>query len=168
MLTVRTATLNDLSSISVIQASCYSPEFLENEAAFASKLQQAAHTCWLACVDQQVVAYLISLPVSPDTFPQLNATEFYLAPDATMLYLHDLAIHPDYRASGAGRQLIQRVQIQARQLGFTTLSLIAVQDSSIYWQKHGFEIIDPAILNLQHKVASFGQSACLMQQVLKA
>lgn len=168
MLHIRTATLHDLPLISSIQAACYAAEFIENDIAFASKLQQTAPTCWLACVDQQVVAYLICLPVSPANFPQLNATEFCLTPDATMLYLHDLAVHPDYRTSGAGRQLVQHAKVQARQMGFNTLSLIAVQDSSSYWQKHGFEVIDPASLNLQHKVASFGQDACLMQQVLDA
>lgn len=166
MLNIRTATLSDLPCIARIQAACYKSEFLEHNIAFSSKLQQAAHTCWLACVDRQVVGYLISLPVTPATFPPLNATTFCLNPTATMLYLHDLAVHPDYRASGAGRQLIQHAKAQARQWGFKHLTLIAVQDSSSYWQKQGFELIDPVSLDLQHKVASFGQDAFLMQQIL--
>lgn len=168
MLTIRTARLNDLPCIATIQACCYEPEFVENDTAFSSKLQQATSTCWLACVNQQVVAYLISLPVSPATFPVLHATEFCLTPDANMLYLHDLAVHPEYRSSGAGRELIQHAKAQARQLGFKTLCLIAVQDSSSYWQKHGFETINPVVWNVRHKVASFGQDACLMQLVLDA
>ena len=111
MLHIRTATLHDLPLISSIQAACYAAEFIEDDIAFASKLQQAAPTCWLACVDQHVVAYLICLPVSPANFPQLNATEFCLTPDANMLYLHDLAVHPDHRIGRNDRARADRVQL---------------------------------------------------------
>jgi hypothetical protein len=45
---IRTAQPDDVYEILRIQACCYQPDFLENEAAFASKIKASPHTCWLA------------------------------------------------------------------------------------------------------------------------
>lgn len=122
----------DLAKIAVIQAACYSADFVEDSKAFAAKLNASPHTCWLARQGQHSIGYLVSVPVRMDTLPTLNATSFEMASDANLLYLHDLAIHPNFRASGAGRQLIQQLKQQAAHLGFKKLLLIAVQDSATY------------------------------------
>lgn len=163
---IRTATLDDTSEILRIQASCYQPEFLEAKQAFASKLQASPHTCWLMCMQQQVAAYLVSIPVDRHTFPAMDAPAFKLSPAPELLYWHDLAVHPDFRSGGIAAQLANYALQQGRLLGFKRVGLIAVQDSSTYWQKHGFCIADTAPLGLTAKVASFGTDAVFMQQFL--
>lgn len=163
---IRTATLNDVAHICRIQAACYLPEFLEDQTAFAAKITVSAKTCWLACWNNEVIGYLISLPVSMHSFPQLNSQEITRVENATLLYWHDLAVHPDYRSTGAGKQLIQHALTLAKQQ-FEEILLIAVQQSHPFWEKFGFHIVHPIPDNLITKVKSFGTDAKLMQQYLK-
>ena len=163
---IRTATPEDVHDILRIQASCYQPDFLEAEQAFASKLQASPHTCWLVSVEQQIAAYLVSIPVDRHTFPALDAAVFHLSKSPELLYWHDMAVHPDFRSSGIAAQLASYALQQARVLGFKQAGLIAVQDSSRYWTKHGFQVANSDAYGLTAKVASFGTDAVFMQQML--
>lgn len=163
---IRTAIPENISEILHIQASCYQPDFLEAAQAFATKLQASPHTCWLACIEQQVAAYLVSVPVDRYTFPALNAANFCLSPSPELLYWHDMAVHPDFRGSGIAEKLANHALQQAKHLGFKRVGLIAVQDSSRYWHKHGFNVADSHAYGLTAKVASFGSDAVFMQQML--
>ena len=77
-----------------------------------------------------------------------------------------MAVHPDFRSGGIAAQLARYALQQAQLLGFKQVGLIAVQDSSTYWQKHGFTIADTEAYGLTAKVASFGTDAVFMQQLL--
>ncbi len=163
---IRIAQPDDITKILHIQASCYQPDFLEAADAFASKIQASPNTCWLACIEQQVAAYLVSVPVDRYTFPALNAAAFQLSQAPELLYWHDMAVHPDYRGDGVAAKLASHALQQAQQLGFTQVGLIAVQDSSHYWQKHGFLVANSDTYGISAKVASFGSDAVFMQQKL--
>lgn len=165
-LSIRTATPEDISQILRIQARCYQPDFLEAAQAFASKIQASPQTCWLVHRGQHIAAYLVSVPVDRHTFPALDAATFQLSPSPELLYWHDMAVHPDFRGDGIAARLASHALQQAKQLGFKQLGLIAVQDSSSYWHKHGFNITDSHAYGLTAKVASFGSDAVFMQQTL--
>lgn len=166
MIQIRTAQSSDLAGILAIQAQCYQPDFLEDAAAFRSKINASASTCWLAIMDEQVVAYLVSVPVDQDTFPALNAARFELSKTPTMLYWHDMAVHPAYRRYGVAQQLANHALQQSRLMQFKQVGLIAVQSSSGYWLKHGFVTADATLYGLEQKVSSFGEDAVFMQQTL--
>ena len=166
MLQIRNAHLNDVQNIQNIQTSCYEARYLEHADSFASKINKTAQSCWIAEMNAHAIAYLICLPVNADTFPALNATEFEPSDSPALFYLHDLAVHADYRDAGAGRQLIQHARDFAKQQNFGHIGLIAVQGSTIYWQKQGFKVCCPTPLGLSEKVASFGADAVFMQQQL--
>lgn len=166
---ITNANPTDLAQIARIQAACYGADFIEDSQAFAAKLHASPDTCWLAHIEQQAIGYLVSVPVSLNTLPTLNAASFEMALDADLLYLHDLAIHPDFRASGAGKQLIQHFKQYAQHtthFNFKGMLLIAVQDSATYWQRHGFEQLNELSDFLAQKVASFGDDAVLMHAAL--
>lgn len=163
---IRTAQPDDVYEILRIQACCYQPDFLENEAAFASKIQASPHTCWLLASGSRIAAYLVSIPVDRHTFPALNATKLQLSETPELLYWHDMAVHPDYRGDGIAARLAAYALQQAQQLGFRQVGLIAVQDSSTYWQRHGFQVANSDTFGLTAKVASFGEGAVFMQQTL--
>ncbi len=166
MLHIRNAQLDDVTHIHNIQASCYQTQYLEHINSFASKINKTAQSCWIAEINGHAIAYLICLPVSAYNFPTLNATEFEPSDSPALFYLHDLAVHADYRDAGAGRQLIQHALDFAKQQHFDQIGLIAVQGSTNYWQKRGFEVRCPTPLGLSEKVASFGTEAVFMQQQL--
>lgn len=169
-LIIKTATLDDVESICQIQASCYEAAYLEQAISFFSKIDQAAHSCWVARlngqvdgqVDRQIIAYLIALPVNAHTFPALNAPQFERCASPTFLYLHDLAVHPDHRNYGAGSQLIAQAMQYAKVQQIAGIALIAVQRSTDYWQKQGFEISCAITHGLESKLNSFGADAVFM------
>lgn len=149
-----------------IQASCYEAQYLEQSAAFFSKISKTSATCWVACLNKQVIAYLICLPVNTATFPVLNASDFELCQHPSLLYLHDLAVHPQYRALGAGLQLINHALNYAKQHQYQQLGLISVQDAESYWQKHGFKSSCATLHQLEDKLTSFGADAVFMLKPL--
>ena len=117
-------------------------------------------------MDEQLVAYLVSVPVDQNTFPALNAAQFELSHAPIMLYWHDMAVHPAYRRYGVAQQLASHALQQSRLMQFKQVGLIAVQSSSGYWLKHGFATADATLYGLEQKVSSFGEDAVFMQQTL--
>lgn len=81
-----------------------------------------------------------------------------------MLYLHDLALHPDARGQGATAAIVERLADQARRDGWRRIALVAVNDATAFWQRVGFGIVeDPA---LAAKLASYGADARYMIRAL--
>lgn len=156
----------DLPAVVDIQAACYGDGFLEPVAAFANKLAEAPDTCWGVARDGRLQAYLFCLPATPDHLPALNATDWQRPAQATWLYLHDMAVHPQARALGLAARLLAAARQQAEALGCEALVLVAVQGSVPYWQRHGFTEM-AATGPLAHKLRSFGEAARLMHQRLR-
>lgn len=65
---------------------------------------------------------------------------------APVLNLHDLAVHPDFRGRGIGRELLQRIESHARQTGCCRVSLEVRRDNSTaqkLYQSEGFAAGNP-------------------------
>lgn len=159
---------SDLHAVLRIQSQCYPNAYLESTEAFASKLAGANACSWVTSPSGQPTstaqAYLVCLPVDPATFPALNAEAWQAPRAATMLYLHDLAVSPELRGSGAATALIECAVNRARALGLHELVLIAVQGSTPFWCRHGFEVHAPEHASLRIKLASFGSDATFMRR----
>jgi len=164
-LKLRPARSVDLPEILRIQALCYQAIEPEDAAAYAHKLALAPDCAFvMADATQTVRAYLFALPIALDQPPALNASDFALAADANCLYLHDMAIDPTARGQGLSTPLMTAffAAASARQLAWC--SLIAIQNSSAFWQRYGFAqhalSHSPAMLS---KLASYGQAKYLLQ-----
>lgn len=152
----------DLGLVLAIQQRCYPPAYHEPLAAFDNKLRQSPASAWLATCDEGAQAYLVTLPVDEAHFPALHADDWCLPPRAKWLYLHDLAVDPDHRGSGAGQRLVQHAFAHARVLGLEGLALVAVQGSQPYWARQGFQARTLTHTGLLEKLRSFGDDACFM------
>ncbi|MET0378541.1 MAG: GNAT family N-acetyltransferase [Spongiibacteraceae bacterium] len=167
MIEIRNAALADLPAIAAVQHLCYDEHFLESHESFHSKLTATATTCWLALRNDKTLGYLITLPVSTATFPALDAPAFEICARPELLYIHDLAITPEGRAFGLGKQLLECAQQTAIARAIPRAGLIAVQASADYWTRHGFVPVDASARGLSEKVASFGDDACYMEKSLR-
>jgi N-acetylglutamate synthase-like GNAT family acetyltransferase len=85
----------------------------------------------------------------------LNAATCRLPAAPDCLYLHDLAVAPGARKTGAARALVEAFLTQLRYLGLERASLVAVQNSAPYWQRYGFRAVPPSDA-LKPKLASYG------------
>ena len=161
-LLIRPLEPGDISAALAIQSQAY-PAFLrEDEAAFASRIAIKASYCLAATRDGELVAYLLAhgwLGLAP---PPVGAILPAEAP-SDILFIHDLAVSPQGRGSGIGRDLVARAFELATRDGLDTAELIAVEGAAPYWASLGFEPVDCSA-ELAAKVAAYGPQACLMKR----
>lgn len=71
----------------------------------------------------------------------IGCAALYPFPEEKIGEMACVAIHPDYRSSSRGEMLLQRVTLQARQMGLTKLFVLTTR--SLHWfQERGFKPAD--------------------------
>lgn len=153
---------SDLVHVLDIQSRCYPPGYHEPLEAFENKVRQSPDSAWLATLSGQVHAYLVTLPVDEAHFPALHASDWSAPAQAKWLYLHDLAVDPGHRGSGAAQRLVKQAFDHARGVGLSGLALVAVQGSEPYWIRHGFQARPVTHTDLSESLRSFGPNATFM------
>lgn len=151
MLTLRPMIPDDLPAVLAIQQACYVAAMNESAATLLARLDAAPRHAWVASLGGKVGAYLVGYPSRLGSITELD-TPFRVAEQPDCLYLHDLAVAPDFSGLGAGRCLVQHALAAARTEGLGAAALVSVQNSRDYWAKLGFA--SPAMLNA-------AQRACL-------
>ncbi len=158
----RAMTAADLPAVKTL-ADFIHPAFPESEAVFANRLTLHAAGCEVLDGDNGLKGYILSHPWQDRVPPPLDAV---LAPVAlpSTYYIHDLALLPETRGSGAGTAIVGQLAARARALGLPNMTLVAVNNSVHFWQRQGFTVTDdPA---LAAKLASYGDQARFMTRVL--
>jgi ribosomal protein S18 acetylase RimI-like enzyme len=92
--------------------------------------------------------------------PALNTLLGALPAEPTTYYLHDLALLPVARRIGAASQIVNALTKHAAARDLPTMTLIAVNGSQGFWEKHGFSVADRP--ELAGKLASYEPGARLM------
>jgi GNAT superfamily N-acetyltransferase len=154
--------VSDLDAALDIQADAYELFLHTDRAAYEGLLQFYPQGCWVAVVDQKIAGYMMSHPSCYTAPPALGKTpdEQSIQPDC--YFINDVAVGNSFRgigvASGFAKQAIQ-LAIAGQ---YSRVTLIAVQDSQIFWGRFGFEVADiPS--ELQTKIRQvYGQDACYM------
>lgn len=154
----------DLPAVMAIAAVVH-PGYPEDEAVFAERLRLAPEGCHvLAAGDGALQGYLVSHPWPVGAVPALNSLLGEIPRDVANWYLHDLALLPAGRGSGAAGAIVAAMARHAAETGYTSLALVAVNDSTGFWQRQGFrEMNDPA---LDRKLASYDDAARYMRRDL--
>lgn len=152
-----TADLDAVADIAVIGF----PDHFEGRACFENRLGLNPSGCFvLADAGGAPRGYLVAYPWQAEAAPALNTLIEAIPADATVLYLHDLALHPDVRGGGWSQIIIERLFDQARAEGWPALALVAVNDAAPFWERRGFVVVDsPAI---KAKLAGYGADSRYM------
>jgi GNAT superfamily N-acetyltransferase len=155
----------DLPAVLAIQAGCHAPSVHESHASLRAKLAASPATCLVASIgdDDRAVGYLIALPWEHADPPALNAATCALPSAANCLYLHDLAVTPHARQAGAGRLLVETFLLWLKQSGLGRASLVAVQNSAPFWERHGFRAVPPSAA-LEPRLATYGSGVQYMER----
>ena len=161
---VRSMAAADLPAVLAIQALCYTELTPESRESLHAKLSASQSTCLIASLDGHPAGYLIALPWEFSNPPALDAQTCRLPPSPDCLYLHDLAVAPGARGSGAGRALVDRFLTQLKRSGLGRASLVAVQDSAPYWERHGFRVVPPSE-PMRAWLSTYGRCAQYMGRV---
>lgn len=141
--TVRGLTCADLAAVAAVQRACYRDELVEAEAAFHGKLARFPAGCLGLECNGRLGAYCFCqpwqtgrpLPLGDDPRAARHdaADE---APDC--LYIHDLAVIPAWRGTGAADLLFRAVLRVGERERLTRFALVAVQGSEPFWTRRGF------------------------------
>ena len=110
--------------------------------------------------NNNISAYLLAHPWPSEIPPKLH--EISPVSESVNLYLHDLALAPEERGKGIAKKLVENLIDIAKIQGFKKILLVAVQNSSGFWDKFGFLHIPNAVI-----CPSYGPSAKLMVLELK-
>ena len=156
----RPMTAADLDAVAEIAAVGF-PDHFEGRDCFANRLALNPDGCFvLATEDDEPKGYLVAYPWRAGSAPALNALIDAIPDDADVMYLHDLALHPDARGGGRSRPIIERLARDASLAGWPALALVAVNDAAPFWEKHGFAVVEPG--QTAAKLQTYGPGARYM------
>ena len=129
----------DVDAVLQIQTQCYGAGFVEPREVFVRRLQVAGQCSWAAVQGDEVLAYLAAYWSRPGAVTPLNG-EFADYADASVLYLHDMAVSPTAAGQGLARRMVDAAKTMARQRGVMRTALVSVQGSQDYWRRKGYAL----------------------------
>jgi ribosomal protein S18 acetylase RimI-like enzyme len=142
------------------------PDHFEDRACFQNRLALYPRGCFvLAYGEAPARGYLIAYPWRADSAPPLNTVIEGLPADPDLIYLHDLALHPQARGGGVTGAVVERLAEQAAEDGWPAIALVAVNDAVGFWSRHGFK--ERETPGLAEKLASYGSDARYMMRDLQ-
>lgn len=156
-------TAADLPAVNAL-AGLIHPAYPEDEAVFAERLRLYPQGCRVLERNGRLTAYAVSHPWLDRAPPKLNALLGELPPRPSTYYLHDIALLPQMRGTGAAAEVVTSLAEQARAERLPSLSLIAVNGSQGFWLRQGFEAV--ADDTLTDKLRSYGGDARFMLRAL--
>ena len=155
----------DVNAVLRIQAQCYGDGFAEPGEVFTRRLQSVGHCSWAAEQGGELVAYLAAYWSRPGAITPLNG-DFADYADASVLYLHDMAVSSVAAGQGLAQRLVQAVKTQARARGVQRTALVSVQGSQLYWERQGYKADSVTNAAQQQHLASYGEGALYMVGII--
>ncbi len=155
----RGLTALDLPEVEAIAAKVH-PDFPEDMVVFAERQRLYPDGARLLELDGVPAGYVLSHPWHLGALPALNALLGAIPEDADTFYLHDLALLPRARGTGAAAMIVGDMLRHARASGLPSASLVAVNGSLPFWYKHGFRAIKAP--ELEAKLGSYEAAARYM------
>ncbi len=155
----RPMTAADLPAVLAV-AGVVHPAYPEDEAVFVERLRLFPDGCLVLAGPDGLLGYVVSHPWRLGQPPALNSLLGGIPIDATSYYIHDLALRPEARGSGAAGRIIDRLVALARGESLASISLVAVNASLGFWEHHGFRVVHDAAL--AEKLGSYDDAACYL------
>ena len=155
----RALTGYDMAAVEQIAAIVH-PGFFEAPDVLAERQRLYHNGAYLLEVNERPAGYVLSHPWRSGTLPALNTLLDVLPEGSDTYYIHDLALLPVARRIGAASFIVEALGKHAAAHGFADMSLVAVNGSAGFWQRHGFVAEDRP--ELRDKLASYEDTARFM------
>ena len=137
-------------------------DFTEPLETFADRLVHYPAGCAMFERDGEPLGYLISHPWPRDAAPPKLGALLGKIAAADSYYLHDIALLPAARGTGAGATATAFAVRQAKIEGCRDIRLVAIQGADSYWHAQGFAYVGAAI------DGPYGPGSYLMQRAIGA
>lgn len=135
----RPMTENDLPAVCSI-ADRVHLNYPEDEAVVVERFRLYPAGCAMLELEGEPSGYALTHPWRYAEPPTLNMMLGAIPELPTTYYIHDLALLPETRGSGAGAALAKAAVAHAEEAGHDNVSLVAVNSSVPFWSRFGFEI----------------------------
>jgi ribosomal protein S18 acetylase RimI-like enzyme len=161
----RAMTTADLAAVDAIAAKVH-PFYPEDASVPAERLELYPDGCRVLDAARQdgmggaVSGYVVSHPWHLGKPPALNVLIGRLPERASTYYIHDLALLPEARGSGAAGAIVRQLLRHAAESDLGTVSLVAVNNSVRFWQRYGFDVVD--LPEMRSTLSSYDNRARLM------
>lgn len=155
----RALTGYDMKAVAEI-AGVVHPGFFEAPEVLAERQRLYHNGAYLLEVNERPAGYVLSHPWRTGSLPALNTLLGELPAPADTYYIHDLALLPVARRIGAASFIVEALGKHAAAHGYPNMSLVAVNGSQGFWERHGFVAEDRP--DLIEKLASYEDAARFM------
>jgi hypothetical protein len=149
-------TPGDLPAMLII-ADIVHPAYPEAAAVFIERLALYPQGCLVLENGEAPVGYIVSHPWLYGEPPRLNSLLESVPVNPTTYYIHDIALLPEARGTGAAASAVERLVVHSGLHGFSNLSLIAVNNSVEFWRRHAFHAVEDS--KLARKLLSYDANA---------
>lgn len=160
----RPMTAADLPEVSRIAAVVH-PDYPESDAVFAERLALFPPGCRILAGEGACLGYAVLHPARLRQPPVLDTLLGALPADADCLYLHDVALLPEARGSGAGARIAEVADRIAADEGLRTLALTATPPARAYWLARGFTPVEDDAA-LAAKLTAYGPGMTYMTRTV--
>ncbi len=135
-------TADDLPAVKAISDQVHGA-YTEGRDIYAERRRIYPSGCFVLEGRGAMLGYMISHPWQGDDPPALDELIDAVPEGADRFYLHDLALLPAARGTGAASAAIDIAMRRARAEGFDRLTLTAVNGAEGFWLKRGFRPCSP-------------------------
>lgn len=157
---IRSIHEDDWPAILKIQSAVYPDIEPESEAVLRSKTTLSHDTCVVISNSVgEILGYCLAHPWSDS--PAHLHTIYTQYQRATHLYIHDLAIAPEYKGKQLGKTIYQFMCTKARQMNLQAIGLVSLQQALPFWSRLNFRMTAMELCNVE-----YGDGAKFMQQEL--
>ncbi|WP_040619379.1 GNAT family N-acetyltransferase [Rhodovulum sp. PH10] len=151
---------DDLAAVTAVAAAVHAA-YPEDASVFAERMTLAPDGCRVLWRGSRIVGYVLSHPWT-GLPPALNTRLEKLPEAPTTWYLHDLALLPEVRGTGAAGTVVRDLCAHAASKNFATMTLVAVGGSAPFWHRQLFVTAAVGDEKLRQKLASYDEDARLM------
>ena len=156
---IRQANLADVDEILQVTAACAKAMISKNihqwnehypsRAAFEEDIKR--DELFVFTEEKHIIGTVVVSTLKDEVYDTIT----WLTPsDAHCVYIHRLAVHPDFQGQGIAQQLMQFAEEYARDNGFVSVRLDTFSKNDrnhIFYTKRGYEKLDPVYFPKQSK-----------------
>jgi ribosomal protein S18 acetylase RimI-like enzyme len=158
----------DLPGVLAVADSVH-PTFPEDGVVFEERLRLYPIGCLAFSSGEDILGYAVSHPWRAYDPPALNAQLGELPRQPETYYIHDVALLPELRGTGAAALVVALLLARAQKEVLPSVSLVAVNNSVGFWERHGFlNVASQKIVNatLARKLRGYDEAAAFMVRQL--
>ena len=147
----------EIGEVLRVQERAHAAFYQEKAESFISKIEISPDACFGVLSGDKLVGYGISFPWFKDKVVNLDSSLNSIGGKPEILYIHDIAVDPDFRGLGIAKELLRLMLQEAALLGLSSVALVAVSGSNTYWAGHGF---------IETEGGVDGYGSCAMEMIL--